>query len=360
MVLHSPDDCAAVTALREAVASGRLPLERMDRSVRRILEMKARLGLHAERTVPLERVADLVGGRASLAVARSVSERSITLLRDAEDMVPLRIPNTARVLHLSVVDYRLQLARRRAGPKLRACADDALARRDADRAVGLQHGRRARPRSRTRSAARRDTAVALYVRAASGSGRLTSTGCHAPAGRAGARGIGRAADGRLLLWKSIRRRRAAGNRRSALTYDFDYLAETSAVRALTGEIPSADAFRSRSRTWRARATDCAGHPADQDQAHTAVGKQPIDVSGPIPAMGPPTATRPVLGVSSTHRLTEEETRRIAIGAVLLVVGATTAAQQPEYRVAVRLVEVEARVTDGSGRASPACSAATSR
>jgi VWFA-related protein len=42
-------------------------------------------------------------------------------------------------------------------------------------------------------------------------------------------------------------------------------------------------------------------------------------------------------------------RRMAAGAVLLATGATVAAQQPEYRVEVRLVEVEARVTDGSGR-----------
>jgi hypothetical protein len=41
-------------------------------------------------------------------------------------------------------------------------------------------------------------------------------------------------------------------------------------------------------------------------------------------------------------------RRIAIGAVLLLAGVRAAAQQPEYRVEVRLVEVEARVTDSSG------------
>jgi hypothetical protein len=42
-------------------------------------------------------------------------------------------------------------------------------------------------------------------------------------------------------------------------------------------------------------------------------------------------------------------RRIAIGAVLLAAGVTMTAQQPEYRVEVRLVEIEARITDAAGR-----------
>lgn len=42
-------------------------------------------------------------------------------------------------------------------------------------------------------------------------------------------------------------------------------------------------------------------------------------------------------------------RRMVFGAVLLAAGVTLVAQQPEFRVEVRLVEVEARVTDSSGR-----------
>ena len=42
-------------------------------------------------------------------------------------------------------------------------------------------------------------------------------------------------------------------------------------------------------------------------------------------------------------------RRIGIGALLLAAGVTAAAQGPEFRVEVRLVEVETRVTDGAGQ-----------
>jgi VWFA-related protein len=42
-------------------------------------------------------------------------------------------------------------------------------------------------------------------------------------------------------------------------------------------------------------------------------------------------------------------RRIGIGALLLAAGVTATAQGPEFRVEVRLVEVETRVTDGAGQ-----------
>jgi VWFA-related protein len=42
-------------------------------------------------------------------------------------------------------------------------------------------------------------------------------------------------------------------------------------------------------------------------------------------------------------------RRLALGAALFAAGVAAAAQKPEYRVEVRLVEVEARVTDGQRR-----------
>ena len=45
-------------------------------------------------------------------------------------------------------------------------------------------------------------------------------------------------------------------------------------------------------------------------------------------------------------------RRLAIGALLLAAGVTATAQGPEFRVEVRLVEVETRVTDSAGQPVP--------
>jgi beta-N-acetylhexosaminidase len=79
----------AVAAVVGAVESGRVSVERLDASVRRILEAKARAGLHQDRFVDLEAVERSVAIRAHTDVAREIAERSITLVRDRTGLVPL-------------------------------------------------------------------------------------------------------------------------------------------------------------------------------------------------------------------------------------------------------------------------------
>jgi beta-N-acetylhexosaminidase len=73
----------AVTAIAHAVESGRISRERLDRSVRRVLSLKQRLGLFERRTVPLERITATVGSAANWETAREVAARSIVLLKDS-------------------------------------------------------------------------------------------------------------------------------------------------------------------------------------------------------------------------------------------------------------------------------------
>ena len=105
VVLHSPDDRAALAGVRAAVSDGTIGTEQLDRSVRRVLEAKARLGLHRGAQVDLDKLPEIVGTRAHRAVARAVSERSITLIRDASGDVPLRTPRDGSLLYLSILDY---------------------------------------------------------------------------------------------------------------------------------------------------------------------------------------------------------------------------------------------------------------
>lgn len=89
-VLLMPRDVAeAVGTVVGAVESGRIPEARIDHSVRRILEAKARAGLPGQRRVSLEAVAGWVGTRSHRAVAEEVARRSITLARDERGLVPL-------------------------------------------------------------------------------------------------------------------------------------------------------------------------------------------------------------------------------------------------------------------------------
>ena len=72
-----------------AVKSGEIPRARLDESVLRILELKASLGLHKNRLVDLDRLAQVVGSPENLAVGQRIAEEAITLVRDDGHELPL-------------------------------------------------------------------------------------------------------------------------------------------------------------------------------------------------------------------------------------------------------------------------------
>jgi len=104
-VLLMPVDVAAtVDAVVAAVQSGRLSEERIDRSVRKLLTLKARLGLHERRRVDPERVPYAVGQAEHMDVARRVAQRSFTLVRDRDRLIPFRAHGSRRVLSIAYTD----------------------------------------------------------------------------------------------------------------------------------------------------------------------------------------------------------------------------------------------------------------
>ncbi|HSJ63884.1 MAG TPA: glycoside hydrolase family 3 N-terminal domain-containing protein [Gemmatimonadaceae bacterium] len=104
-VLLKPGDIPrAISAVVAAVERGTISRDRIERSVRRTLEMKARLGLHRERAVDLVRLRRVVGAPAHWETARGIAERAVTLLRDRPDLVP--VPAEARV---ALVTYAPEL-----------------------------------------------------------------------------------------------------------------------------------------------------------------------------------------------------------------------------------------------------------
>ncbi|HSW29226.1 MAG TPA: glycoside hydrolase family 3 N-terminal domain-containing protein [Longimicrobiales bacterium] len=91
----------AAKGLVDAVRSGRISAERLDASVLLLLRTKESLGLHREREVALERVHAVVGIPAHQQVADSIARRSVTVLRNGRDLLPLRGTRSARVLSVS-------------------------------------------------------------------------------------------------------------------------------------------------------------------------------------------------------------------------------------------------------------------
>jgi len=99
--MMSPVPDAAFEALQAAVKSGRISKERLDSSVRRILQAKARLGLHSNRLVDVNAINQKFGGVAWQKEAQDISDRGVTLLRDTPQRLPLDATKPSRGLLLA-------------------------------------------------------------------------------------------------------------------------------------------------------------------------------------------------------------------------------------------------------------------
>lgn len=90
--------CDTLTAL---VEKGEIPKERLKNSVRRILELKAKLGLNNNRMVDLYDINTVVGNKTHQLKADTAATRSIVLLRDKNTKVPLNTIDSNKTLSIT-------------------------------------------------------------------------------------------------------------------------------------------------------------------------------------------------------------------------------------------------------------------
>ncbi|MEW5982733.1 MAG: glycoside hydrolase family 3 N-terminal domain-containing protein [Acidobacteriota bacterium] len=233
-VLHSPDNDAAFKGIRAAVDAGDIPEAQITASVERILQAKARIGLHVRRLTDLAAIPGTFGGRAHAEVAREINEKAVTLIKDERNQVPLAASTDAGILYLSVIDYaggwREGVPSRTFIPELKKRWPNTTAIEITDRTTASEY-------DLVRALARKaDVIVAgVWVRIASYSGRMDLS----PA--------------QVSLLESVAGQQKPfvavlfGNPYVAtfvpklpamlLTYEFSDATERAAVRAIAGEIP---------------------------------------------------------------------------------------------------------------------------
>ena len=166
-ILLSADTDAAIAAVRDAVKSGRIPEKRLDESVTRILDCKKKLNLYEKRIPFVGGLAKVVDTPPAQALDAEIARRSLTLVREQSDSLPLK--KGAKLLSLVVAD---EASRNGPGGPLGA---EVKARVPSARTVTLD------PRStpeETRAAveAAKDAdvvLVSLFVRTRSGLGKIT-------------------------------------------------------------------------------------------------------------------------------------------------------------------------------------------
>ncbi len=102
VALLPADTRVAVQSLVRAVAEGQLTEERLEASVRRILEVKARLGLHKRRRVDPDRIGRHVARPEDLRRAAELAAASITVVRNDGGVLPLAAEAPLRLLQLVI------------------------------------------------------------------------------------------------------------------------------------------------------------------------------------------------------------------------------------------------------------------
>jgi beta-N-acetylhexosaminidase len=102
VLLMPPVPDAAMKGLLEAVRSKRITVKRIDDSVRRILAAKARLGLDKSRYVDVPRLNERFALPEYERAAQEIADRGVTLLRNAQNLVPIDSTKPLRVLLASL------------------------------------------------------------------------------------------------------------------------------------------------------------------------------------------------------------------------------------------------------------------
>lgn len=89
MVLLPPRPRDVLKSLVAAVRQEKISEKRIDVSVKKILEIKARLGLHRDRSVSLEQPSRIIASTLHLKQAKSVFEKSLTLVKNKDQVLPI-------------------------------------------------------------------------------------------------------------------------------------------------------------------------------------------------------------------------------------------------------------------------------
>ena len=98
VLIVPPDIDGSYRAMVRAVRRGEISRERLDQSVRKILELKASLGLHRARLMDLEQLSRQVAQPENLEAGQRIADEAITLVRDSGRVLPLKAVGTPELV----------------------------------------------------------------------------------------------------------------------------------------------------------------------------------------------------------------------------------------------------------------------
>ncbi len=100
LLLFSPDPELTHSTILRAVEEGKISEQRINDSVLRILAAKHWLGLDKRRIINLDNIPDQIGIERHQDLARTIAERSLTIVRDTRGNLPVAEGSTDNLLHI--------------------------------------------------------------------------------------------------------------------------------------------------------------------------------------------------------------------------------------------------------------------
>ena len=104
VLLMPPDPDAAIKAVAAAVESGRIPRQRIQESVTKVLSFKEKVELDRKRVVNLEAIGDIVDSPEANERAQEIADRAVTLVRNQGNVLPLAAPD--RTCYVTMAEGR--------------------------------------------------------------------------------------------------------------------------------------------------------------------------------------------------------------------------------------------------------------
>ena len=104
LMLISPDLQTAINEVEKAVEKGAITEERIERSVHKLLQWKKQHGLFRQNRVNIEELSAKISTRENELIADEISRKSLTLVKNENELLPIRPDKFPKIMVLSVAD----------------------------------------------------------------------------------------------------------------------------------------------------------------------------------------------------------------------------------------------------------------
>lgn len=104
LMLLSPDALTAINEVEHAVQEGTITESRIDHSVQKLLQWKKDHGLFEDASIDIDDISSVVNNWQSRLIADEISRKSLTLLKNKGNVLPIRASKYPKIMVLSVAD----------------------------------------------------------------------------------------------------------------------------------------------------------------------------------------------------------------------------------------------------------------